>query len=70
MATLGFISRRSGGSAVTFEPRACSKWFGQGSIVFHRLHPDSTIDPVMLNSIGKRMKKWFGWGNEMFELGN
>ncbi|KUJ09817.1 uncharacterized protein LY89DRAFT_761570, partial [Mollisia scopiformis] len=70
MAKVGFMSRRSGGSAVTFEPSGESKWYGQGSIVFHRPHPDSTIDPVMLNSIGKRMKKWFGWGNETFELGN
>lgn len=69
MAKVGFMSRRSGGSAVIFEPDGESKWYGQGSIVFHRPHPDSTIDPVMLGSIGKRMKKWFGWGSETFELG-
>jgi hypothetical protein len=70
MAKAGFISRRSGGSAVTFEPSGESIWFGQGSIVFHHPHPNSTIDPVMLISIGKRMKKWFGWGQDTFELGN
>ncbi|KAF8858232.1 hypothetical protein BDZ45DRAFT_786060 [Acephala macrosclerotiorum] len=70
MAKVGFMSRRSGGSAVTFEPSGGSKWYGQGSIAFHRPHPDSKIDPVMLHSIGKRMKKWFGWGKETFELGN
>jgi hypothetical protein len=70
MAKVGFASRRSGGSAVSFEPVPDSKWYGQGSIVFHRPRPDSTIDLVMLNSFGKRMKKWFGWGNETYELGN
>lgn len=68
MAKVGFMSRSSGGSAVTFEPVGGSKWYGQGSIVFHRPHPVSTIDPVMLLSIGKRMKKWFEWGNGTFEL--
>lgn len=68
MAKVGFMSRRSGGSAVTFEPSGESKWYGQGAIVFHRPHPDSTIDPVMLNSFGKRMNKWFGWSKETFEL--
>lgn len=69
MAKVGFMSRFSGGSAVTFEPGESSKWSGQGSIVFHRPHPNSTIDAVMLGSIGKRMKKWFGWGAETFEVG-
>jgi hypothetical protein len=67
MAKVDFVSRRSGGSAVTFEPSGVSKWYGQGSIVFHRPHPDSSIDPVMLNSVGKRMKKWFGWSKETSE---
>lgn len=69
MAKVGFVSRSSGSSAVTVEPDVGSKWYGKGSIVFHRPHPDSTIDPVILGSIGKRMKKWFGWDGEMFELG-
>ncbi|KAE8446320.1 hypothetical protein EG329_012067 [Mollisiaceae sp. DMI_Dod_QoI] len=69
MAKVGFMCRRSGGSAVTFEPSGESKWYGKGSIAFHRPHPDSKIDSVMLLLIGKRMKKWFGWGKETFELG-
>lgn len=68
MAKVGFMSRRSGGSAVTFEPNDESKWYGQGSIVLHRPHPDSTIDSVMLSTFGKRMKKWFRWSKETFEL--
>jgi hypothetical protein len=70
MAKAGFISRRSGGSAVTFEPSGESNWFGQASIVFHRPHPNSTIDPIMLFSIRNRMKKWFGWGQDTLVLDN
>ncbi|TVY82655.1 hypothetical protein LSUE1_G004513 [Lachnellula suecica] len=68
MAKVGFMSRSSGGSAVTFEPIPGSKWYEQGTIVVHRPHPVSSLDPVMLRSIGKRMTKWFGWSSETFEL--
>jgi HicA toxin of bacterial toxin-antitoxin, len=68
MGKVGFEARRSGGSAVMFEPNGESKWFGKGKIVIHRPHPNSDIDQVMLLSIGKRMKKWFGWNRESFAL--
>lgn len=68
MSKVGFLARRSGGSTVLFEPSEDSKWYGMGSIAFHRPHPDSEIDAVMLLSIGKRRKKWFGWEREVFEL--
>lgn len=68
MANVSFMSQRSGGSAVTFQPVAGSNWDGRGSITIHRSHPASTIDPVILTSIGKRMKKWFGWDEETSEL--
>jgi hypothetical protein len=57
---VGFVARHSsGGSAVQFEPKEGSKWFGMGKIVFHKPHPVPVIDPVMLLSMGKRMRKWF-----------
>ncbi|KAL2069446.1 hypothetical protein VTL71DRAFT_14125 [Oculimacula yallundae] len=68
MAKVGFLSSRSGGSAVTFEPCGESRWFGSGSIVIHRPHPDSAIDAIILMEIGKRMKKWFGWDAGLFQL--
>jgi len=68
MAKVGFTARRNGGSAFLFEPSGESKWFGRGKISIHRPHPGSTIDSVMLLCIGKRMKKWFGWNKESFEL--
>jgi hypothetical protein len=68
MLKVGFEARCSGGSAVLFELDGESKWYGKGKIVIHRPHPSSAIDPVMLLSIGKRMKKWFGWSRESFGL--
>ena len=41
MYELGFIPRRTGGSAVNFEPGKDSIWHGMGAINFHRPHPDS-----------------------------
>jgi hypothetical protein len=69
MAKIGFASRCSGrGSAVFFEPLPESIWYGRGKIVIHRPHPDTTLDSIMLQSIGKRMGKWFGWSIESFAL--
>jgi hypothetical protein len=68
MEKVGFTARRNGGSAFLFEPSGESKWFGRGKISIHRPHPGSTIDSVMLLCIGRRMKKWFGWNKESFEL--
>ena len=39
---------------------------GKSSIIFHRPHPDPTIDPIMLRTMGKRVRKWFGWEVESF----
>jgi hypothetical protein len=51
-----------------FEPSPSSKWFGRGKIVFHKPHPTPYLDPVMMITMGKGMKKWFGWGEETFML--
>ncbi|KAF7923039.1 uncharacterized protein EAE98_007744 [Botrytis deweyae] len=70
MAEAGFIaSHERGGSAVQFEPDTSSPWFGKGKIVFHKPHPERVVDAVMLGVMGKRMKKWFGWSDETFEVG-
>lgn len=63
MADAGFVARNTGGSLVSFK-----KQDGEGRIVFHRPHPDPKIDPIMLQAMGKRMAKWFGWKRSRFEL--
>ncbi|KAF3047047.1 hypothetical protein E8E12_010776 [Didymella heteroderae] len=63
MNEAGFIARNGGGSIVRFESRD-----GDGSINFRRPHPNSTIDPTMLQATGWRMNKWFGWVRETFIL--
>jgi hypothetical protein len=69
MAEAGFQSRETSGSVVRFEPNEESHWAGLGSINFHRPHPDPTkIDPITVAWMGKRMKKWFGWVEEIFQL--
>ncbi|PGH15321.1 hypothetical protein AJ79_02486 [Helicocarpus griseus UAMH5409] len=60
MSDLGFKAMNGGGSAVVFE--------NNDKIIFHKPHPSSNIDPVMLHSMGKRMAKWFGRGREVFAL--
>ncbi|KAF2126717.1 hypothetical protein P153DRAFT_254026, partial [Dothidotthia symphoricarpi CBS 119687] len=61
MCNAGFAARSGGGSIMIFEQ-------DQGKIIFHRPHPDSTIDAIMLQSMGRRMNKWFGWTRESFVL--
>ncbi|KAI1446687.1 hypothetical protein F5Y02DRAFT_381091 [Annulohypoxylon stygium] len=58
----GFKARNNGGSAVLFES------MDGGKIVFHKPHPTAKIDPIMLQSMGRRMNKWFGWNRERFVL--
>ncbi|KAL5330279.1 hypothetical protein ACEPPN_003805 [Leptodophora sp. 'Broadleaf-Isolate-01'] len=67
MSDLGFLAKNVGGSAITFERRASGK-DGGGKIIFHKPHPNSKIDPIMLHSMGKRMTKWFGWERDLFVL--
>ena len=63
MADAGFIATNNSGSPVSFKHRD-----GDGRIVFHRPHPDSKIDPIMLRNMGKRMAKWFGWRRDLFSM--
>lgn len=59
MTDAGFSAVHIGGSAVHFGS-------DEGSIVFHKPHPEPNLDPVMLQNIGRRMEKWFRWGWERF----
>lgn len=61
MNDLGFSARNVGGSAVEFEDSATSR-----KINFHRPHPVAKIDSIMLQSMGKRLKKHFDWSREAF----
>lgn len=81
---MGFTARSAGCSAVSFEKVGKSphrfgdsgdsefRSDGEGEkntrIDFHKPHPISKIDPVMIRGMGRRMSKWFGWGREGFEL--
>jgi len=62
MVEVGFTAKSNGGSAVLFERNS---QLG-GKIVFHKPHPITKIDTIMLRSMGKRMTKWFGWSRELF----
>jgi len=63
MIDAGFAVRNGGGSIVTFENVSSG-----GKIIFHRPHPDPTVDPIMLQSMGNRLNRWFGWNRETFVL--
>lgn len=58
----GMSATHSGGSKVTFEDMRT----GKGSIVLHKPHPDPTVHHVMLKTVGRRLAKWFGWGEKTF----
>lgn len=68
MADVGFSARNSGGSTVVFEKKNDADASQTGKIVFHQPHLVSKIDPVKLHSMGKRMRKWFGWHRGLFAL--
>jgi hypothetical protein len=63
MTEAGFAARNGGGSIVIFENTT-----GGGKIIFHRPHPEPSIDPIMLQSMGNRLNRWYGWGRETFAL--
>jgi hypothetical protein len=61
MVDAGFSVTQCSGSAVSFKAN-------NQAIVFHQPHPETTIDPAILLSMGKRLRKWFGWTSDTFEL--
>ncbi len=68
MGDAGFLARLSGGSAVIFELEDDRRAGPTGRIVFYKPHPVAKIDPVMFRCMGRRMKKSFGWANDVFCL--
>ncbi|KAF2845574.1 hypothetical protein T440DRAFT_260676 [Plenodomus tracheiphilus IPT5] len=61
MQDAGFSISNGGGSIIIFER-------GNGKIIFHRPHPIPKIDPIMLQSFGRRLNKHFGWERDTFSL--
>ncbi|CAK3994921.1 hypothetical protein K441DRAFT_681069 [Lecanosticta acicola] len=59
MADAGFSAAHCGGSAVHFTNT-------EGSVVFHKPHPDLEVDLITLRIMGKRMRRWFGWERDSF----
>ena len=59
MVDAGFSVTQGSGSAVSFKNE-------RGVIVFHQPHPEPTIEPVVLLSMGKRLRKWFRWDKDVF----
>ncbi|KAK4543627.1 hypothetical protein LTR36_005272 [Oleoguttula mirabilis] len=64
MADAGCSATHTGGSAVSFDQ--CASTGAGGTIVFHKPHPDPEVDAVMLQTMGKRLRKWFGWDADVF----
>ncbi|KAK4908663.1 hypothetical protein LTR49_022475 [Elasticomyces elasticus] len=62
MIDAGCSAVPNGGSAVIFRQTTGTK----AAIGFHRPHPDATISPVLLRSMGKRLAARFGWDEETF----
>jgi hypothetical protein len=59
----GLVGTNVGGSAVNFKSLAENS---QGSIVFHKPHPEPNLDFIHQRNMGKRLHKWFGWTAETF----
>ncbi|KAK4545913.1 hypothetical protein LTR36_002477 [Oleoguttula mirabilis] len=61
MADAGFVATEANGSAVNFTN-------GNGSIAFHKPHPEPTVEPITLHSWAKCMRRRFEWTRERFVL--
>lgn len=72
MKTLGFNAEHRGGSAFTFkgairlpsDPSNPQK----RSIGVHRPHPDTDMGPILLQSLGRRCSRRFGWQRGNFAV--
>lgn len=71
MNDMGFSARSKGGSAVVFDKENIREGESRcGKIIFHRPHPESKIDAVILWGMGRRMGRRFGWGRGGFVMGD
>jgi hypothetical protein len=63
MREMGFeYDPSTAGSSVRFDPPNSK----DHPISIHKPHPDSTLTPIMLIKIGKRLKRYYGWNEEDF----
>ncbi|TVY16872.1 hypothetical protein LARI1_G006322 [Lachnellula arida] len=62
MQDAGFSSRQTTGSEVVFQPAEGNAWGWGGRINFHKPHPGGKIDRVMIRAMGRRMGRWYAWG--------
>ncbi|KAF5326153.1 hypothetical protein D9611_000308 [Ephemerocybe angulata] len=65
MTQMGFTYEITGGSSVRFDPPDNQS----SSITIHKPHPDTTVTPVHLIKIAKRMRRYYGWKEEDFITG-
>ena len=69
MTDARFSAKPNSGSSVIFEKEQHDEGEkGHGKIIFHKPHPVAKIDHVMLRSMGRRMRKHFGWERDVFVL--
>ncbi|KIK62926.1 hypothetical protein GYMLUDRAFT_242014 [Collybiopsis luxurians FD-317 M1] len=64
MKRVGFDVVQTAGSSVRFDPPAKMA----RPISFHRPHPDSLLNPVMIKWIGSRLNRCYGWTTATFLL--
>ncbi|RXW24981.1 hypothetical protein EST38_g912 [Candolleomyces aberdarensis] len=63
MREMGFqYDPSTAGSSVRFDPPDPR----DSPITIHKPHPDSTLGPIKLVQIGKRLKRYYGWNEEDF----
>jgi len=61
MKDMGFTYvPNTAGSSVRFDPPSSS----DPPVTFHKPHPDSTINPIMLREFGKKLMEYYGWERE------
>lgn len=65
MSDMGFSARNAGGSVVSFSSQDASD---KRRINFHKPHPGSKIDVVVLRSMGTRLTRHFGWKQGGFDV--
>ncbi|KAK3115233.1 hypothetical protein LTR53_005644 [Teratosphaeriaceae sp. CCFEE 6253] len=54
-----------GGSAVRFIRGGNGP--NSSTVSVHKPHPDSSVNPIMLKDVAKRLERYFGWTKEVFE---
>ena len=70
MTSFGFLAEHRGGSAFTFRGEIMlpntTLVAQKKSFTVHRPHPDTEMGPILLQSLGRRCNKRFGWQRANF----